>query len=91
MATHRIRLRWWLAGCDPTRPTAASLRKGGFALSDIRRIGPGRIRRGAACISGLARPIAGHLERQQESVFSPPSRDVVVISGGERAWIELLL
>lgn len=52
-------LRWRLAGCDPTRPTAASLRKGGFALSDVRPIGPGRIQLGAACITGVARPIPG--------------------------------
>ena len=39
--------------------TAASLRKGGFALSDFRTIGPGRIRLGAVCIAGVARPIAG--------------------------------
>ena len=53
-------LRWRLAGCDPTRPTAASLRSGGFALSDVRPVGPGRIRLGAVCIAGVARPIAGH-------------------------------
>jgi SAM-dependent methyltransferase len=56
---HRIPLRWRLAGCDPTRPTPASLRKGGFALSDVRPIRPGRIRLGALCIAGVARPIAG--------------------------------
>jgi SAM-dependent methyltransferase len=52
-------LRWRFAGCDPTRPTVASLRKGGFALSDVRPIGAGHVRRGAVCIAGVARPIAG--------------------------------
>lgn len=53
------RIRWRLAGCDPTRPTATSLRKGGFALTDVRPIGLRGVQLGGTCIAGVARPIPG--------------------------------